>query len=69
MTIERGEKMKYILEELLSLLSEVDYQSSKSLGFALEVSDKTVRNYLQELHYLLQNHGAAIETKAAKGSR
>ena len=69
MTIERGEKMKYILEELLSLLSEVDYQSSKSLGFALEVSDKTVRNYLQELHYLLQNHGAAIETKAAKGAR
>ncbi|MTI49308.1 MAG: transcription antiterminator [Firmicutes bacterium] len=57
------------LTNLLSLLSQDDYQTAGSLAEKLDLSTKTVRNLLKQLHSDLLDNGARIITKHGCGSK
>lgn len=56
------------LTNLLSLLSQDDYQTAESLAEKLVLSAKTVRNLLKQLQDELSGNGAKIITKHGSGS-
>lgn len=57
------------LTNLLSLLSQDDYQTAGSLAGKLNLSSKTVRNLLKQLDSDLLDNGACIITKHGCGSK
>ena len=57
------------LQELLALLQQEEYRTAQQLARHLDVSEKTVRIRLRELHAELAGHGAGIMSKARYGYR
>ncbi len=57
------------LQELLALLQQEEYRTAQQLARHLDVSEKTVRIRLRELHAELAGHGAGIVSKARYGYR
>ena len=48
------------LQELLTLLQQEEYRTAQQLARHLDVSEKTVRIRLRELHAELAGHGGGI---------
>ncbi len=57
------------LQELLDLLDKEEYRTAASLAGQLEVSEKTARTRIRELHDLLEKHGAGVVSKPRFGYR
>ncbi|HFI0027203.1 TPA: transcription antiterminator [Streptococcus suis] len=57
------------LNEILTLLSEDEYITSKQLAKKLSISEKTVRTRIGQLAEFLSEHGAAVESKRHYGYR
>ncbi len=51
----------------MKLLNANTYVTSKSLAFALNTSDKTIRKYISILKYDLEQHGASLDVKQGTG--
>lgn len=63
-----GEKMdNKIILELISVLHQDSYISSKNLGDLLEVSSKTIRTRVREANVVLEKNGAHILAKPKLG--
>lgn len=56
-------------KEILQNLSEDSYITASALAEILKVSTRTVRNDIAELNRILENHGAAIVSRARYGIR
>jgi lichenan operon transcriptional antiterminator len=63
--------MKYdLLNSLLNIFYEDrGYHSSTQLAKSLDVSEKTIQKYVQQLKQELEDHGATLEIKQGFGSR
>lgn len=59
--------MDYRLWNILDLLTENGYKTSKYMGEKLQVSEKTVRTRMKELEEEISAHGASIESKPRYG--
>lgn len=57
------------LNEILKLLSEDEYITSKFLADKLSISEKTVRTRIGQLSEFLSEHGAVVESKRHYGYR
>lgn len=57
------------LNEILKLLSEDEYITSKFLADKLSISEKTVRTRIVQLSEFLSEHGAVVESKRHYGYR
>ena len=57
------------LHELLELLSEDEYITSRHLAEKLSISEKTVRTRIKQLSEMLSEHGAEVESKRHFGYR
>ena len=56
--------------KVLTLLESLEHKgklTSKELGQILNVSDRTVRNYMKEISLILEENGAHIFSKPSKG--
>ena len=55
------------LWEIVEELSEKDYRTSVSLGEKLGISEKTVRNRINELNSEISGHGAQVLSRPRYG--
>ncbi len=55
------------LNEIFEILKQSKYTSPKELASRFAVTDRTIRNDIQEINTILENHGAVINLKRKHG--
>ena len=62
-----GDKVDKKYRQILTILLNNDYVKVQEISVSLKKTNRTVRNYMNELNHILNEHGARIQTYYNKG--